>query len=110
MTDFDVGLGFDVQVLGGSEKEIQKRVYLLGSTRNAPEFQFCPEYSVTETKSEIVISVLAGKTLGERRFDRCAMSETSYMKEFAILKTLRDVVLCEASRVATQEVLCHEED
>ncbi len=110
MTNLDVGLGFDVRVLDGSEKEIQKRIYLLGSIWKAPEFQFCPEYSVTETRSEIVVSVLAGKTLGQRRFDRCAVSETSYMKEFAMLKTLRDVVVCEAGRVAAQEELYHEED
>lgn len=108
MADLDVGLGFDVRVLDDSEKEIQKGVYLMGKKIRAPEFQFYPEYSVTEKRGEIVVSVLAGKTLGQRRFDHCAMSEARHMNEFAILITIRDVVAFEALRIATQEVVCND--
>lgn len=110
MRSDDIGLGFTVRLVGESEKGAQLRTHLMGAVQKAPVYKFEPEYSVIEDGEELVVSVLAGASLGQRRFDRLAISEARHMTEYAINKTIADTVAFETKRIAQQEVLEHGED
>jgi hypothetical protein len=95
----EANIGLDYQVEEVTREGLARSLYRVGEKYDAPGFMFCPIYSIAYPRGEMVVTVLAGKSLGQRRFDYCSVVDARHMKDYAVLKTVLDTVLAEQRRI-----------
>lgn len=93
-------LDFRFSVVTGEQADRIREVHLGAQRRVAGEFKFDPEYSVAKLgKREVVVTVLAGRSFGQRRFDYYSFHETRDRAKRFVFETISHVVRWENARI-----------